>query len=522
MSAARGGHLAGQTASFAQGRARVRVVATGTQPPARVMPSPRTAAACILMLTFGLGLLVQPAAAAKLRAKATRPPTVKLTRVGAVPVAGSPVRLHLRARLGRGSVIRLHTVSYGDGTRVRRGIRRPRALRHTYRRAGRYRVTLRVIDNRRRRSVGRLWITVRARGRAAVVPTTRTPAEAPPPTPAEAPIAPDGTCAIDPPDGQAAIAAAIGRCPNGATVSFPAGRTYHQTDAISIERRSGLTIDGNGSTFVKTNPGVDSVGRPQWRILEGDNVTLEDMSIEGSLPPGPRGITPGNQYDHGVYILGGTGHTVRDVTVRHVFGDFVTVAPSGLYLFHDATKGLLSRDVLVQRVTGTSAARMCIALTGGIGIRVEDSVLADCRYAGIDLETDAVGEKLQDVHILRNQISGYYLFAIGVAGPAYAPPNPGDIDNIEIRGNTTLTASDTCWEAIHAERGPFSNLVVAENPMLKSLGDGIELYDVTSGSVSGNTMQLTASPLLCNTPSIPVRLHASPNVTVAGNTASGY
>ena len=466
-------------------------------------------AACIVMLSLGLGLMPDPAAA-----KAKKVSTVKLMRVGPVAVVGSPVRLQIRTRMRRGRVIRRHTISYGDGTRLRRGIRRPRALRHTYRRAGRYRVTLTLIDNRRRRTVDRLWLTVRRPTTPAAVAAT--------PTAAPSPIAADGTCAIDPADGQDAIAAAIARCPNGSRVSFPAGRTYHQTDAIAIERRSGLTIDGNGSTFVKTTPGVDSVGRPQWRILEGDNVTIEDMNIVGSLPPGPRGITPGNQYDHGVYILGGTGHTVRDVSIRNVFGDLVTVAPSGLYLFLDATKGQLSRNVVIQRVNGAGAARMCIALTGGIGIRVEDSALSDCRYAGIDLETDAVGEKLQDVHILRNQIAGFYLFAIGVVGPTYAPPNPGDIDRIEIRGNTTLTASDTCWEAVHADRGPISNLVVADNPVLKSQGDGVELRGVTSGAVSGNAIQLTAAPGWCNAPSIPVRLIGSPSVSVFANTSTGY
>lgn len=210
------------------------------------------------------------------------------------------------------------------------------------------------------------------------------------------------------------------------------------------------------------------------------------------------------------------------MTIRNVFGDFVTIAPSGLYLSKDATAGQIARNVLVQRVSGTSAARMCIAPTGGIGIRIEDNVLSDCRYAGIDLETDAVGEKLQDVHILRNQISGFYLFAIGVAGPTYASATAGDIDGIEIRGNRTLTASDTCWEAVHTERGPIGNLVVADNPELKSIGDGVELGDVTSGSVTGNALQLTAGPFWCNSPSIPVRLRNSSGVAISGNTSTGY
>ena len=483
-------------------------MAGNTRRLARTVPRARTLAACVAMLTCGL----VPAPAG---ATATTHRPVELTRVAGVAVAGSPVRLRLRARLGRGRVIRRYTVSYGDATRVRHGLGRPRTLRHIYRRAGRYRVTLRLLDSRGRRSVGRLWIVVRPRDTAALAGPA--PAAAAPPA-----VAPDGTCAIDPPDGLAAIAAAIQRCPNGSTVSFPAGRTYHQTDAITIERRSRLTIDGNGSTFVKTNPGENGVGRPQWRILEGDNVTLEDMSIVGSLPAGPRGITPGNQYDPGVDILGGTGQTIRDVSIRDVFGDFVTVAPSGLYRYGDATTGQLPRGVLVQRLSGAGAARMCIALTGGIGLRVEDSVLSDCRYAGIDIEADAVGEKLQDVHILRNQISGFYLFAIGVLGPATAPPDAGDVDGIEIRGNSTLTASDTCWPAIHAGRGPIGNLVVADNPLLQSAGDGVALLGVTSGSVSGNVLALTAAPWACNAPSIPVRLVGSPDVLVSANTAVGY
>jgi alpha-tubulin suppressor-like RCC1 family protein len=103
------------------------------------------------------------------------PTRVTLKRAGTPAVAGAAVRLQVKTRVRRGRFITRHTVSYGDGTRLRRGLRRPRTLRHTYARAGRYRVTLTLIDNRRRRAVGRLWITVRA-----PAPPPRLP---PPPAP---------------------------------------------------------------------------------------------------------------------------------------------------------------------------------------------------------------------------------------------------------------------------------------------------------------------------------------------------
>jgi hypothetical protein len=308
-------------------------------------------------------------------------------------------------------------------------------------------------------------------------------------------------------------------------VLFPAGRTYRQGDFIRVERRRGLVIDGNGSTFVKTSPhssGTGDIGRPNWELLENTNVTLQNMTIRGALAPGPRGITPGNQFDHGVMIYGGSGVTVRDITVRDVFGDFVATAPSGFVRGGGALGGEVPRNVLIQRVNGQGAARMCIALTAGIGVRVEDSTLADCRYAGIDVETDVPGEPLRDVKVLRNTISGYYLFAIGIAGPGWGAPNPGDIDGIEIRDNVVATPSDTCWAAVNAERGPISNVAITGN-RLKTLNNGVKLQDVTSGSVSANTIEITGNPNLCGPPrAIPIRLTNSPQVLVGVNTPIGY
>jgi hypothetical protein len=358
-------------------------------------------------------------------------------------------------------------------------------------------------------------------GDTAPVSPAPSPKDAPPPgapPPVKAPSVKSGICKIDPGDGQDAISATIAACPDGTTVRFPPRRTYHQTDKIAVKRRSGLVIDGNGSTFVKTNP-AEGVGRPNWELLENTNVTLKNMTIEGSLAPARRGITPGNQYDHGVSILGGDGTTVRDATVRDVFGDFVTTAPSGFAHGTGALGGQVPRDVTIQRLKGRSAARMCVGLAAGIAITVKDSVLSDCRYAGIDMETDVPGEPLRDIQILRNRFAGYYLFAIGVAGPVQEPPKPGDIDGIEIRDNVTTTTSDTCWAAVFAARGPIANLVIADN-RLKSPTNAIRLSGVVSGSAKDSEIQIAGSAQRCGVEKPPplVRIDDAPAVAESGNT----
>lgn len=158
------------------------------------------AATCVALMILTAASLGTRSA----EASAARATTVTLVRVGAVPVAGSPARLRVKTKLRPGRLITRHTVSYGDGTRLRRAQRRPRELRHTYARAGRYRVTLTLIDNHRRRAVGRLWLTVRA---APLPPPPLPPPPLPPPPPPLPPPPPSPPLPPPPPPPVGRIAA---------------------------------------------------------------------------------------------------------------------------------------------------------------------------------------------------------------------------------------------------------------------------------------------------------------------------
>jgi len=327
-------------------------------------------------------------------------------------------------------------------------------------------------------------------------------------------------CAIDPADGEQAIAAAIAACPDGTTVRFPPRRTYRQTGSIVVHGRTGLTIDGNRSTFVRAVPDVAGQREPNWVLEEGRRVALQRMTVVGAFKdPGPRRIIPGNQHNHGVAVRGGTGIRVRDLRIRDVFGDLVTVEPPG----HDALAPP-PRDVRIQRLDGRRAARQCVAVTGAIGFWLQDSRLANCFQLGVDIEQDVPGEPLRDIHVVRTSIGGFHLSAIGVAGSAVGAPRRGDIDRVDIRANTVRTPSDTCWPAVTTERGPVSRVVTAGNT-LRTLGDGVRYAAGTSGAITGNRVINRAGPVLCGSLTAltrPVRAAATGAVTLVGNVGLGY
>jgi hypothetical protein len=426
--------------------------------------------------------------------------SVALKRLGAAPIAGARVRLQVRARVRRGRVIRRHTVGFGDGTRLRRGVRRPRELRHIYRRAGRYRLTLTLIDNRRRRTVGRLWVAVRS---------APAPAPAPPPEVAPAPIAPapppserltvpssiPADCSVPV---QEQLASFIDAQPDGSTIEFPAGGCYAQSDRILLRDKHNLTIDANGSSFMSSAPNRGDRIAGNWIILRGTNVRLTDMRIVGNFHlTGARSQERvneatsgpiGSQFNMGVGIYGGTAIHVTDTTIEHVFGDGVAVNMAH-YVDGSAAHPLdAPSDVHVERVHTHKAARHCYAPSATDGFWLEDSTASDCWYGGLDAELDSPSQELKDLHILRNRFDGFFMFGI-----IFPVAGDGDnTENVEIRDNTFATRPDNeCNVTIGIGLYPKSpntikNVVVAGNALAARSGFGVRFDHVDGGAITDN------------------------------------
>ncbi|MET0602913.1 MAG: S8 family serine peptidase [Baekduia sp.] len=83
-------------------------------------------------------------------------------RLAAPAIAGRSATFRLAARLPRGARLKGFTLAFGDRTRPKTGRRLRGKISHRYARAGRYRLRLTVVDNRRHRVSRSLLVRVRA------------------------------------------------------------------------------------------------------------------------------------------------------------------------------------------------------------------------------------------------------------------------------------------------------------------------------------------------------------------------
>ena len=322
-------------------------------------------------------------------------------------------------------------------------------------------------------------------------------------------------CAIDPADGEVAITAAIAGCPNESTVRFPLNRTYHQGNRIMVADRTGLTIDGNGSTFLTTadrhrhGPELDRHVNGNWLILRGSDITLKNMTARGVFDvPAPRNLERAAthpdavEYNPSFGLYGVDGAQLVDVKSFNSWGDGVTLG-ADWYIDHSVKpeNARYNRNIRIDRMEVQKAFRMCWGPTSGTGIWIRDSICRDAWYAGIDAEHDTPDQPLRDVHFLRNTFDGYFHYGILVS----AAGDPGTVADFEIRGNKLLTGADNrCQPGIVVgawanDPRRFSNIVTADNEVW-AMATAIAYDHVDGGVINGNLIHKLPAPPGFETP----------------------
>lgn len=312
-------------------------------------------------------------------------------------------------------------------------------------------------------------------------------------------------CNIAPADGDEAVNAAIASCPDGSTIRFPPGATYHQDGSILVRDRSNLVIDGNGSTFKSSAPNNKLASVPNWRLFKVRNVTLRNMTAVGNFfPTGPRSLATVSEqfgaceFNGGFLINGGDGVWLTDLKAHNVCGDGFGTHRSEF--FDERVPNEMPRNVHMSRVEAKTTARMCFAPTQVDGLWIEDSLCRDAWYAGFDAESDGRSDPVKNIHLLRTTFDGYNHVGIFVPVPGL----PGLTRDIEIRGNRLLTGPDKeCNQSIQVGGYPdippeevtrvFENVVTEDNEVA-ALTRAIVYDHVVGGVIRNNHIRELLPP----------------------------
>ena len=239
------------------------------------------------------------------------------------------------------------------------------------------------------------------------------------------------TCSPTMRDATPALQAWFNSVPNHNVIARLDGWCYRVDGTLTLGAKTGVTLDGQGSKFqTYTIGGQDS----RHLVVGGSvNTTVENLSIDGgkTVP----GYNSRYAFQHGITITGGCDRvTLNNVTIDHVWGDFVAITPH----IHNNVRRT-PQNITIQNShfgldrTYMGTGRQGISIDAGEHIFVHDNVIRYSSRSAVDIEPNSSGATLDDIHFEHNTFGphGNNLFA----NHNYGNANPV-IDGIYFRDNT--------------------------------------------------------------------------------------
>jgi PKD repeat protein len=256
--------------------------------------------------------------------------------------------------------------------------------------------------------------------------------------------------------------------PSNATVDPPANACYQVDEGLSLKFPVGLTIDGGTYQNLSTAPAGSSSsgtqrGDPDFNVLGGSGLTLENMTIEGV---NPGGYLAKMAFASGIQLQGTQDATISDVTITATYGDGITLDPLRNASDHKGS-GILSAvdNATISDVTINGAGRMGISFVSVGGASVPGASVSDVSISNVgldtfDVEADQGNEGSQNVTIngcTASTTGAGDFFADGGAGSG---KNTGNItvENCtmdEAQAGTALWVDRPSSDTSTNLRGPF-------------------------------------------------------------------
>ncbi|MGH9103585.1 MAG: hypothetical protein ACRDYD_11485, partial [Acidimicrobiales bacterium] len=163
---------------------------------------------------------------------------------------------------------------------------------------------------------------------------------------------------------------------------MPSRACYLTQGILHIDRTTGVTIEGNGTTFERTSPQRHTGWLPHLSLDANAGLSISGLEIKGTYIPGHS--PTGEEGHYGLVLRRNHGLTLTGLSVTGVSGDFMTLfpAPSG------ATDQSLNTEVSVARSTFDGAGYHGVTIESADGATFSNDSFSHVFLDAVDLEYD--------------------------------------------------------------------------------------------------------------------------------------
>ena len=172
--------------------------------------------------------------------------------------------------------------------------------------------------------------------------------------------------------------------PAGSSVLFPHNGCFHIQGTLWIHNQSGLSINGNGSTFSQTVSAPASTNQPIVYLTQDSDLSLTNLTVDGDY----NGTNGGEYYegDYGFLLEADQGVTLKSVTANNIQGDFINLqAPDSGDTPGDQS---LNSDIVVTDSTFHNCGYHGVTIESADGATFSDDAFSDIALDAMDFEYD--------------------------------------------------------------------------------------------------------------------------------------
>ncbi len=293
----------------------------------------------------------------------------------------------------------------------------------------------------------------------------------------------------------AELQAFLDSVPDDHRIVFPSDAVYRIKGAIRLDGRSGLTLDGNGTTI--RLPGCQDANAGFWIGSQeySSDLIIRGFTIVGENEDGgtPEAYKHKCESQHAIALLGASRVTVEDVHIARINGDCLYVG--------NGRDGSWSTDVTFRDSSCVDNGRQAVAIVGGERVLVERIEMDRLAMHVLDIEPNDGSGGARDVVFAENVIGSYAHspafpgFFFGANGSLDAP-----VERVVVRDN--LVTGGSLKSLVGDEFTGYSgqrtrkDIVVTDNRSeVPSEGPVLVFKNADNVIVTGNVQPLTDGPL---------------------------